>query len=133
MQGHEMQVMFKGHDQYHVRLHIMRVSTCRDLFRVAFRGASALLPSSERTVANTRWHGVQSDVGNNLYAGSASATYTTVTNLTAAESELPTGNATAGRADIPGSSAQRVDAAGGTKWSLPVSDVRSLVVTGTAS
>ncbi len=56
-----------------------------------------------------------------------------VTSLTAAESELPTGTSTAVRAGIPGSNALRVGAAGGTAWSLPLSDVRSLVVTGTAS
>ncbi len=56
-----------------------------------------------------------------------------ITGLAAAESELPDGNTTAVRAGIPGSNALRVGAAGGTAWSLPVSDVRSLVVTGTAS
>ncbi len=56
-----------------------------------------------------------------------------VTGLPAAESELPNGNTTAVRAGVPGSNALHVGAAGGTAWSLPVSGVRSLVVTGTAS
>ena len=53
--------------------------------------------------------------------------------LTAAKSEVPTGNTTAVRAGVPGSNALHVGAVGGTGWLLPVSDARSLVVTGTAS
>ena len=47
---HECRVIrcFSGHDHNLVRLHTMPVGTCRDPFRVAFRGASALRLSSEK-------------------------------------------------------------------------------------